>query len=131
MSDRKRKVSRIGWAWFGATIGGYVGERVAELLPVNETVVLFAFSVDTGIFGFVAGAFLGVILSEALTSPSVASGLKGIVLGTKHALAASIGGITGLLLVRNVAFASITAFPELTVSGLGAAVGVLCAELLF
>lgn len=113
--------NQMGWAWFGATLGGYVGERlVAEFVS--------GFLAEAGAFAM--GAFLGILAGEALTNASVAAGLKGMVLGTKHALAASAGGYVGLVVSRSVPMASVTVLPELTVSAIGALVSVVLAELL-
>lgn len=116
------KYNQMGWSWAGATIGGYVGSGIVEAL---------ASGVPAQFGGFVAGAFLGVLVGEALTSMSVATGIKGMILGTKHALAASIGGYVGLLVSQTVPMGSITALPELTVSAIGALAGVIVSAILF
>lgn len=116
------KYNRMGWAWFGATLGGFLGEGAVELLLSG---------VPAQAAGFVVGAFLGILAGEALTNASVAAGVKGMILGTKHAIAASTGGYVGLLLAQNVRMSSYTVFPDLTVAAIVALVGVLLAELLF
>lgn len=115
------KLNRMGWAWFGATLGGYFGERVVGTM-------LSGAPAEAG--GFVVGAFLGVLAGETLTSFSVAKGLEGMVLGTKHGLSASAGGYVGLLVSRNVRVETVTVLPELTVAAVGALVGVVLFEIL-
>lgn len=115
------KYNRMGWAWFGATVGGYFGESVVGL-------VLSGLPAEAG--GFLVGAFLGVLAGETLTSFSVAAGLRGMILGTKHGLAASAGGYAGLLVSRNVPMETVTALPELTVAAIGALVSVVLFEVL-
>ncbi|MEF8843729.1 MAG: hypothetical protein V5A62_19240 [Haloarculaceae archaeon] len=115
------KYNRMGWAWFGATLGGYLGEGIVGLL-------LSGVPAEAG--GFLVGAFLGVLAGETLTSFSVAKGIKGMVLGTKHGLSASAGGYVGLLVSRNVPMEAVTALPELTVAAIGALVSVILFEIL-
>lgn len=121
--------NQMGWAWFGATLGGYFGSQVGAFIIRNITHPITE-SIPPEAVGFVLGAFLGVLAGEALTEASVASGVKGMILGTKHALSASAGGYVGLLVARNVSMAQITVLPELTISAIGAAVGVTLAHLL-
>jgi len=115
------KYNQTGWAWFGATVGGYLGEGLVGL-------ALSGVPAEAG--GFVAGGFLGVLSGETLTDFSVAEGLKCVGLGTKHALAASAGGYVGLLVSRNVPMETVTALPKLTVAAIGVLVSVVPFEIL-
>lgn len=111
----------MGWAWFGATLGGYLGEEMIGFM-------LSGVPAEAG--GFLVGAFLGILAGEALTNFSVAAGVKGMILGTKHGLAASSGGYIGLLVSQNVSIESLTVLPELTISAIGALISVVIFEIL-
>lgn len=69
-------------------------------------------------------------MGEALVKASVAAGVRGVILGTKHGLSASVGGYAGLWLSRTVSMESITSLPGLTVAAVAALVSVVLFELL-
>lgn len=108
-------------AWAGATLGGYFGSGLANLFFSDPLAAPVAFG---------AGAVLGMFGGELATSPSVAAGIKGIILGTKHALSATGGGIAGLYVARSVQMEMITVLPELTLAAICAAVSVILFEVL-
>lgn len=136
---RGAKYAPMGWAWVGATFAGYgaatygqssviallTSERVASS-PVGPYVDM----VPPDSVGFILGGFLAVLIGEVITGATVAARLKGIILGTKHALAASGGGFLGFLVSQNVAMADLTPVPEFTVSAIGAAGGILLGHFL-
>jgi hypothetical protein len=114
--------NQMGWSWAGATVGGYLGSGVVESV---------ASGVPAQAGAFVFGAFLGVLVGEAIVGASVGSGIKGLILGTKHAIGASAGGYAGLIVSQNAQMENFTVFPELTVSAIGALVGVVVSFLIF
>jgi predicted anti-sigma-YlaC factor YlaD len=142
------KKGQMFGAWTGATLGGYFGEGVGTMIASRDGAfwtlldtalgvqvhsgppgrILAAVPAEAG--GFILGAFLGVLVGEALSAPSVAAGLKGIVLGTKHGVSASAGGYVAYRLSESVQTTGPGNMQELAITAIGALVSVLVFDII-
>jgi hypothetical protein len=142
------KMGQMLGAWTGATLGGYFGEGFGTMVATRDAAlwtlldsalggqvqsgmigrILAAIPADAG--GFIVGAFLGVLVGETLSAPSVAAGLKGIILGTKHGISASAGGYVAYRLSQHVQSTGPVGMQELAITAIGALVSVLLFDII-